>query len=204
MELHGCKGCGSVVVEALLELAGVDYHRHVFDWEDAAGWARLRTVNPLGQVPLLVLDDGTALTETAAIALWIANTWPAAALLPDDPAQRALAYRWTVYFASNVYQPVVIGDFPERWVDGPEAQASLKAHALERLRQAWAIFESSIEPSPFVFGERLGLIDVYLAMFGRWRPGRAWIAEQCPKAASVVRAAEGHPVVARVWSRNFD
>ena len=54
MELHGCKGCGSVVVEALLDMAGQPYTRDVFDWEDKAAWERLKGVNPLAQVPTLV------------------------------------------------------------------------------------------------------------------------------------------------------
>ena len=122
MELHGCDGCGQTAIEALLELADVPYGRRVFDWSDADAWTRLRKINPHAQVPTLVLDDGTVLTESAAIALWIAERFPAAGLLPDAPSMRALAYRWVVSFATNVYVPIVIGDFPERWVDAPAAR----------------------------------------------------------------------------------
>ena len=121
MELHGCKGCGSTVVEALLELAGANYARSVFDWDDRAAWDRLRAINPLAQVPTLVLDDGTILTESAGIALWIADRYPEAQLLPEAAGARALAYRWIVSFATNIYGPIIVGDFPERWVDGEAA-----------------------------------------------------------------------------------
>jgi len=141
MELHGCKGCGSVVVEALLELAGASYTRSIFDWSDRAAWDRLRAINPLAQVPTLVLDDGTVLTESAGIALWVADRFPDAHLLPDEGSARALAYRWLVFFATNVYGPIIVGDFPERWVDGEAAHASLKEHAVQRARDAWLAFE---------------------------------------------------------------
>lgn len=203
MELFGCKGCGSAFVEAMLELAQVDHRREIFDWEDQTAWVRLREKNPLGQVPLLVLDDRTRLTETAGIGLWIANTFPAAGLLPSGASMRALAYRWMAFLATNVYGPVIIGDFPERWVADASAHAALKAGARERLVEAWSIFEAHIEPAPFVLGPALSLVDVYAAMLTRWRPGRAWFTTHCPKTMAAVALTERHPVVASVWSRNF-
>lgn len=82
MELHRCRRCGSAAVEALLEFAGARYPRSVFDWDDRAAWDRLRAINPLAQVPTLVLDDGTVSTESAGIAPWIADRYPEAHLLP--------------------------------------------------------------------------------------------------------------------------
>ena len=203
MELHGCKGCGSAAVEALLELAGARHTRSIFDWDDRAAWDRLRAINPLAQVPTLVLDDGTVLTESAGIALWIADRYPEAHLLPDDPRARALAFRWIVSFATNVYGPIVVGDFPERWVDGDAARTNLKEHALQRLKDAWLAFEDRVEPSPCLLGATISALDVYVAMISRWRPGRAWIAEHCPKAIAAIEVAERHPVVASAWARNF-
>ena len=49
----------------------------------------------------------------------------------------------------------------------------------------------------------ISVLDVYVAMIARWRPGRAWIAERCPKAISAVETTERHPVIAEVWARNF-
>ena len=203
MELHGCKGCGSAVVEALLELAGARYTRSIFDWNERAAWDRLRAINPLAQVPTLMLDDGTVLTESAGIALWIADRYPDAHLLPDETGARALAYRWIVSFATNVYGPIIVGDFPERWVDGEAAHASLKEHALQRVKDAWRAFEERIDPAPYLLGATISALDVYVAMISRWRPGRAWIAQHCRKAIAAVEATERHPVVASVWARNF-
>jgi GST-like protein len=203
MELHGCSGCGSAVVEALLDLAGEPCTRHIFKWEDQDGWNRLRAINPLAQVPTLVLDDGTVLTESAGIALWLAERYSKMGLLPDDASARALCYRWMVSFATNVYVPIIVGDFPDRWVDGEAAGESLKAKALARVKDAWKVFEDSIAPAPYLLGNRMSVLDVYVAMISRWRPGRAWIAEHCPKAMSAVLATEGHLSIAQTWSRNF-
>ena len=201
MELYGCKGCGSTAIEALLEMADLAYTRHVFAWEDQDAWTRLRAVNPMAQVPTLVLDDGTVLTESAGIALWIAGG--RTDLLPEAASARALVFRWVASFATNVYVPIIIGDFPARWVDGDDAEASLKARALQRLKDAWLAFEADIEPAPYLIGDRISVLDVYAAMIARWRPGRPWLTEHCPKAIAAITLAESHPVVARVWARNF-
>ena len=106
-------------------------------------------------------------------------------------------------FATNVYVPIIVGDFPSRWVDGPAAQDSLKAHALQRLHDAWRAFEAAIAPAPYLLGAERSVLDVYVAMIARWRPGRAWLLEHCPKAMASVAMTERDPVVAAVWARNF-
>ena len=203
MELHGCKGCGSAVVEALLERAGFAFEARLFDWDDRAGWDRLRAINPLAQVPTLLLDDGTVMTESAAIALWIATERPDARLLPDDSAERASVFRWVVSFATNIYVPIIVGDFPDRWVEGKAAGDDLKAHALQRLKDAWLAFEAAITPKPYLVGDRLSVLDVYGAMISRWRPGRAWLDANCPKAMASIRTTEADPQIASAWARNF-
>ena len=202
--LHGSKGCGSAAIEALLELAVVPYQREMIDWEDPAAWERLAAVNPLKQVPTLVIDGGQVLTESAAIMLWILDRDLAAPLITArGSAARAQLYRWLVFIPANVYAPITVGDFPERWVDGEAARASLKAHAVERVQAAWGIMEQALNPAPYLLGETLSALDVYVAMVSRWRPGRAWFEAHCPKLAAAVKLAEQHPVVAAVWARNF-
>ena len=66
--LYGKAGSGSASVEAALAVA-----RQPFRIVETASWAQndayagLLEVNPLGQIPTLVLDDGSALSESAAI-----------------------------------------------------------------------------------------------------------------------------------------
>ena len=51
--------------------------------------ADYRTVNPEGFVPALELDDGTVLTESAAVLQYLADSAAATSLLPPvgDPAR---------------------------------------------------------------------------------------------------------------------
>ena len=48
-----------------------------------------RALNPQERVPTLVLDDGTALTQSPAIIEYLEEAYPVPPLLPAAPAQRA-------------------------------------------------------------------------------------------------------------------
>jgi glutathione S-transferase len=51
-------------------------------------------INPRGQVPYLVLDDGRGIGESNAIAWWLAEGTP---LMPADAASRAQAVQWMIF-----------------------------------------------------------------------------------------------------------
>lgn len=56
-------------VAVSLNLAGRRFEHG--DWSVGADFERIRRYNPLGRVPTLVLDDGTVLTDSAAILDWL-------------------------------------------------------------------------------------------------------------------------------------
>jgi glutathione S-transferase len=75
-----------------LRVCGFDYQhdtRSIFGDFDA-----LRKMNPVGRIPMLVLDDGEVLIESAAILDWIDQTvGPERALLAPSGAERRRALR---------------------------------------------------------------------------------------------------------------
>ena len=88
--LYGAPGWGSAISELMFELCGEPYR-----WVDVSGFDqpgeardRLLALNPLGQVPTLQSEDGAVLTESAAIALMLADRHPALIPPHGDP-QRA-------------------------------------------------------------------------------------------------------------------
>jgi GST-like protein len=205
VELYGCRGCGSAVVEVLLERAGVEFEYHdVQPWEPGPATDALKAINPLAQVPTLKLADGTIMTESAAMIVALDDTYPGAHVLPaaGDP-QRSLALRWIVFIAGNMYPAISVGDFPERWVNSDAARAELKEGAVERLKAYWTMLEQAFHPAPYLLGSQMTSLDIYAAMLSRWRPGRAWVDKHCRCVATAIALAEQDPVVARVWARNF-
>ena len=68
--LYGKTGSGSAAIEAALTLTRQPFRIvETATWEQNDAYAELLAVNPLGQIPTLVLDDGTALSESAAILI---------------------------------------------------------------------------------------------------------------------------------------
>ena len=65
MKRYSCKRCGCAAVEAMLQLADIDYQFiDAIQWSPHQRRADLETLNPLGQVPVLVQDDGRALIKS--------------------------------------------------------------------------------------------------------------------------------------------
>lgn len=62
-------------------------------------------LNPAGKLPVLV-DGDQVLTESVAIVLYLAEKYPSAGLLPTDLTQRAQAYRWLLFTATELEQPL--------------------------------------------------------------------------------------------------
>ena len=67
----------------------------------------------------------------------------------------------------------------------------------------WDVMEQNLSPAPYVLGANMTALDFYIAMVSRWRPGRDWFNAHCPKLAQAVALTEQHPVVAKVWEKNF-
>ena len=93
--LYGSKGSGSASAEMGLRATGIDYRIvNAASWEPGPGLDELRTVNPLAQIPTLVLPDGGVLTESAAILIHLGlSAAKPGVLLPADEAGRAQAIR---------------------------------------------------------------------------------------------------------------
>lgn len=202
LKLFGAPGMGSAVVEVVLQLANQPYEFvNTSFWEQNQHYPDLIKVNPQGKVPTLVLDDGSVMTESAAIIVYFAEKVPG--LIPLEPAKRAAFFRWMIFIAANIYAMFDIGDEPSRWVEGEAMQAALREKSVEKQKFFWGLLEQNLTPAPYVLGKEMSALDVYIAMVSRWRPGRQWFNANCPKLAAAIALTEQHPVVAKIWEKNF-
>lgn len=199
----GCRGCGSVIAEAALVLAGIAYDREEVDYtQPGPAFDRLKALNPLGQLPTLIMPDGAVMTETAAIVLHVDELVPEAGLLPPpgDPLRRD-ALRWLIFLVGAVYPTFTYGDEPEKWVGdaGPALREATHAHR----RALWQQVEAAAR-GPWFLGARFSVLDIYLTAMTRWRPRRAWFAEHCPKLSAIAVAGDADPRLRALWAANFD
>ncbi|MDE2583888.1 MAG: glutathione S-transferase family protein [Betaproteobacteria bacterium] len=125
-------------------------------------------LNPAGQVPALALPDGQVLSEASAILFWLAETHPAAKLLPSDPRGRARALEWMSFAAYSLH--AVSGPIwgPERYLADPAAHAEIKAGAEQRYRNGLALAEARLGAGPWLLGESFSIADCHLLPFWHW------------------------------------
>lgn len=111
-----------------------------------------KAINPMGKLPTLV-DDGVVVTESTAIALYLADRYSLGNLAPaiGDPA-RATWYRWSVY-APAVIEPGSMAQ-ANKWEFRPGAAGwGTYAEMLETM-------EAALTPGPWLLGERFTMADV--------------------------------------------
>lgn len=199
----GSVGCGSAIAEAALLLAGIEYTREEVDYDEPGpARDRLFALNPLGQVPTIVMPDGAVMTETAALALHIDELAPAAGLLPKpgDPLRRD-ALRWLIFFVAAIYPTFTYGDRPVEWV-GVSASERLRDSTNERRRKLWLQLEAAAK-GPWFLGDQRSILDVYVSAATHWRPRRKWFADHAPKLSAIATAVDADPRLADLWQREF-
>ena len=206
--LYGNPGWGSAIVEAQLDVYGLPYrYEAVGDlFESAAARDRLRPLNPVAQVPTLVLSDehgGQVMTESAAITLHLADLTGRDDLVPGPQApERAAFLRWLVFLVANVYPTFTYADEPSRFVKAADAQQGFRDEVDAYAKALWQAVEAAAG-APWFLGVRFSALDVFLAVMTRWRPGRDWFAANTPRLHGAAEAARALPALAPMMARNF-
>ncbi|MFZ5671797.1 MAG: glutathione S-transferase family protein [Pseudomonadota bacterium] len=202
--LYGRPGSGSVVVEAVLEAAEAPYEVEIIERStDGRVPEKLARINPLGQVPALTLPDGTVMTESAAIALYLADKYPKAELAPAPSApERASYLRWLVYLATNIYMTDLRAYYPDRYTSDQNGGKCVKSAALARMAQEWDIYAAALGDKPFILGDKMCVADVYAAMLATWNLDVVAFFKKHPNLRAMYDRVTANPAIARAWGRN--
>lgn len=202
--LLGTKGCGNVIVECAFAWAGIPLECEEVDYEAGSPTReRLLSVNPLGQVPALILPDARVMTESLAIVHHAGDLAPGAGLVPGpgDPAHIAFL-RWSTFLVAAIYPTFTYGDEPRKWV-AEESGAKQLRESTDRHRQAlWRQVEAAAL-EPWFLGAGRSAIDLYLGVMSRWRPGRKWFEAEAPRIAAIARRVEADPAIRPILARHF-
>ncbi|MEG3021548.1 glutathione transferase GstA, partial [Citrobacter sp.] len=119
-------------------------------------------VNPKGQVPALLLDDGTLLTEGVAIMQYLADTVPDRQLLaPTSSLSRYKTIEWLNYIATELHK----GFTPLFRPDTPEDFKSTVRALLEKKMQ---YVNDALQDNQWICGSRFSIADAYLFTVLRW------------------------------------
>jgi len=126
-------------------------------------------VNPGGQLPALMLDDGRVVSEITAICEYFADQAGGSTLIGETPEDRAETRMWVRRIDLNIVEPLTNGFrasegypmFKDRMRTFPQAADDLKALAQEKL--TW--LDEQVAGRQFVCGDRFSLADILLVGF---------------------------------------
>src|SRR4051812_12408097 len=103
LTLYFAPGASSMAPHiALFETGAVFEGRPLSFRRDENKTPEYLAINPLGQVPTLVID-GRPLTEVAAILFYLARRYPQAGLIPEDAEGQAQVISWMSFIAATVH-----------------------------------------------------------------------------------------------------
>jgi len=119
-------------------------------------------MNPAGQVPVVVLEDGRPLAQSNAIILHLAE---GSALIPADAYDRARMLEW-MFWEQYSHEPyVAVARFQVKYLGKPVAE--LEPRLVERGKAALQRLEDGLAASAFLAGERVSLADIALVAYTR-------------------------------------
>jgi GST-like protein len=204
-KLWGRAGWGSTIVEAQLVWYGLPFTFEpvgdLFKSPDAR--RKLEKVNPLAQVPTLVMPDGSVMSESAAITLLLADLTGKDTLVPPAGApEQAKFLRWLVFLVANIYPTFTYADDPSRFISLTAARDPFRAATDAYAQKLWRQIDGEVG-SPWFLGNRFSALDIYLDVMSRWRPKRGWFETETPHLFAIARRADQVPELAEVWKRNF-
>jgi GST-like protein len=206
--LYGKKGSGSASTQVALEVIGAPYRIvETASWDTNEAYVELLKVNPLGQIPTLVLEDGSALSESAAILMHLGEAHAESGLLPKNASARAQALRGLVFIPANCYAAISVIDFPERWcadADNDDAvKDRIRAGTRARLHRHWEIFADLFPARPYLGGTELGALDILAAVVSKWSGSRKHLQQARPAFHETLMRIEAHPKVAAVFAQHW-
>jgi glutathione S-transferase len=119
-------------------------------------------MNPAGQVPAVLLDDGRMLAQSNAIITWMAE---GSALIPTDAYDRAKMNEW-LFWEQYSHEPyVAVARFQVHYLGKPVAE--LEPKIVERGKAALARLDDATATGPFLLGAALSLADIALVAYTR-------------------------------------
>lgn len=143
----------------------------------------LQEINPKGLVPVLRLDDGTLLTESAAVLSVLADLAPERGYLPPrDTAEGRATLEWLSFTATELHKLCL---YPAFQAGAPDA---VKAWCRAQLPGRMAVAEARLRDHPWLAGEHFTIADAY---FG-------WALATCRYAGFDIGAS---PVLKQAWKR---
>ena len=202
--LHGAYGSCSLPAEVMLAMINDDNNR-VVNYEDSSDLPEsYYEINPLGQVPSLVVD-GEVMTQSAAILTYLADTHPEINMAPSiDSVERMRYLRWMGFLNSSVHESFLHYWYSRRFVRSDDEAESVKAVSEKRLEFLFVQLENHLADKQFLTGDVMYACDLYLATLVTWHEDMAGFFGACPNVKGTFDRVLKLPLVQDIFVRHED
>lgn len=149
-------------------------------------------INPRGQVPALVISDGTVITEVPAVLQYVAGLAPETGLLPPDGSfQRTQVQEWLNYVATEIHKGVFYLMF------NPHSPPEARAFAQGLLPGRYDVVSKALDGRDYLVGDRFTVADAYLVTTFAWANAARIDLSPWPLIAAYRDRAMARPAVGR-------
>jgi len=156
--------------------------------------------NPLGQIPVLELEDGTCLCESSAILWHIAE---GTHLLPSDRLARTRVLQWLCFEQQNVDNVIARARFRRLYPDAVPTRPEEFEPWLKQGARALRVLEQHLRTRTFLVEERLSIADIGLFAYVHCAPEGGFDLQRFPAVCAWlarIAARPGHFGIADVPS----
>jgi glutathione S-transferase len=147
------------------------------------------TINPLGYVPMLELDDGTRLREGPAIVQYIADQVPNKNLAPaNGTLPRYRLQEWLTFIGTEIHKsfsPLFNPNMPEEG----------KKIYRERLANRFGFVNGELSGKDYLMGDHFTVADAYLYTVTRWAKPMALDLSAFPNLQAFLQRVSARPAV---------
>jgi Glutathione S-transferase len=198
--LYYHRGACSTSNHFALEEAGIDYQAievHLDRLDDPTA-IKVRELNPMAMTPVLVLEDGTVLTQNAATLAYIADLVPGKNLLPARNAvERAQAESWLSFVASDLH-PTIIEYIYKALPATGEQKERTRALYDQRAARRLKVLEDRLADQDYILGDRYSVIDGYALVVLNWSVPADLSLAPYPNIRAYMERLEARPAIRRV------
>ncbi|MEE2774325.1 MAG: glutathione S-transferase family protein [Pseudomonadota bacterium] len=145
----------SIGIHVLMEEIGSPYDLRIVDFSRAEQKTpEYKAINPKGKVAALVREDGSVLTEFAAIAIWLSMTNPDRKLMPTDPEGIARTIEAMDFIVGTVHMlSWRMWRRPEVYSDNAAGQELLQARGKAAMLDALELIDAQLTDQEYLMGD---------------------------------------------------
>ena len=192
MQLYEFPPTRSIRARWTLQELGLEFESITVDLRKGEGQRpEFLKVNPAGKIPVLV-DGDVVVSESVAIALYLAEKHPEGGLIPEGLVARSQLYRWLLFTATELEQPLW-RIARHGFLYPPEKRSAADiALAGEDFRPMGAVVEAHLRDREFVVGERFSVGDILLACTLDWA-GEENLLDELPRSRAYLERMYARP-----------